>query len=178
MKNQARETVAPTSSLITKHLVDSDFHDAWCIVSGAVELSALDHFIAATARTPKWVEKCMALRNLAATTVGLKNLGPLSAPPQKPASEYQKGDRIGIFTLIENTFNEVLLGDSDKHLDVFLSVHCRLLSSGKEVEVTITTVVHVHNALGRFYMLPVKPLHRVIAPTVLGMIGKTDHLAR
>lgn len=33
-----------------------------------------------------------------------------------------------------------------------------------------TTVVHVHNLLGRVYMLAVKPWHRRIAPAVLSRL--------
>lgn len=31
----------------------------------------------------------------------------------------------------------------------------------------MTTVVHVHNWLGRLYMLPVAPLHKIIVKTML-----------
>jgi hypothetical protein len=48
---------------------------------------------------------------------------------ERTASAYKPGDRIGIFTLFEATDDEVLLGDRDKHLDVVLSVHKRLLAS-------------------------------------------------
>ena len=77
---------------------------------------------------------------------------------------------MGIFTLVENTPDEVLLGDSDKHLDVVLSVHCAR-AAGQPVRVTVTTVVHTKNRLGRLYMLPVKPMHRLISPSVLRAIG-------
>jgi hypothetical protein len=38
-------------------------------------------------------------------------------------------------------------------------------------KVIVSTVVHIHNALGRLYMLFVKPAHCVIAPAVLARIG-------
>ncbi|WP_426341669.1 hypothetical protein ACN9MZ_08030 [Pseudoduganella sp. S-14] len=40
----------------------------------------------------------------------------------KPVSEYRIGDRVGIFSLLYLSQDEVLPGDSDKHLDVVLSV--------------------------------------------------------
>lgn len=112
----------------------------------------------------------MTLRNKIVGLFGLKNLGNLhEIPLSKKATEYNVGDRVGIFTLYENTFDEVLLGDKDKHLDVTLSVHRSQTDSG--VIVTITTVVNVHNALGRLYMVPVTPMHRVIVPSVLRAIA-------
>ncbi|WP_013123636.1 DUF2867 domain-containing protein [Thiomonas delicata] len=172
MNEGPRETTAPPSSLVAGLLVGSDFHDSWSVESNAVELPALDHFIAAIGHTPKWVNACMALRNRTASLLGLKDLGHLSALiPGKSPSEYRLGDRVGIFTLFENTFDEALLGDKDKHLNVILSVHRALLPGEPKVLITVTTVVHVHNSLGRIYMLPVKPMHRVIVPAVLDAIG-------
>jgi Protein of unknown function (DUF2867) len=177
MNKRPHETSAPLNSLITSQLCGADFHDSWAIESSAVELPALGHFIAAVARTPKWVDTCMAFRNKTVALLGLKNLGNLAVTSDKLPSEYLPGDRVGIFTLFENTFDEVLLGDKDKHLDVFLSVHRALLPESTKVMVTVTTVVHVKNTLGRLYMLPVKPMHRIIAPTVLGAIGKVANAA-
>lgn len=175
MNNHPRETTVPRNSQVAALLVGADFHDAWCIESDAVELSALDLFIAAIKRTPGWVDACMALRNRAVSLVGLKNLGSLSAlPSHKPGSAYRPGDRVGIFTLFENTFAEALMGDKDKHLDVVLSVHRQAAADASRVVVTVTTVVHVKNTLGRLYMLPVKPMHRIIAPAVLKAIGNSS----
>lgn len=169
--NQAHKTVAPANSKIIELLPNAYFHDAWAMVSNHVQRSALEHFIAAAQLTPNWVDSCMRLRNRVVSYLGLKDLGSLSDLHTKPIESYQSGDRVGIFTLFENTFDEVLLGDRDKHLDVTLSVHRTLLNSGQQVLITVTTVVHTHNLLGKLYMLPVTPMHRIIAPAVLGKIS-------
>src|SRR5512137_521608 len=83
----------------------------------------------------------------------------------KAASDYRIGDRIGIFTLLSNTDDEVIMGDSDKRPDVKLSI-CKLAQGGKE-SVATTTVVHIHNLPGRVYMLFVVPFHKLIVPAVL-----------
>ncbi len=172
--NEARETSAPPNSRIAALLDGADFHDAWSIESGEAQLSALAHFMSAVERTPRWINTCMALRNRAVGFVGLKNLGRMSALQRgKPASAYRPGDRVGIFTLFDDTFDEALLGDKDKHLDVVLSVHRRPIPESDRVLVTVTTVVHVHNTLGRVYMWPVRPMHRLIAPAVLNVIGRS-----
>lgn len=102
---------------------------------------------------------------------GLKDLGGLGElSPSKPASDYAPGDRVGIFTLISNSPNEALLGDRDKHLDVVLSVYKHPSGQGGVQSISVITVVHIHNLLGRIYMLPVTPLHRLIAPAVLTRI--------
>lgn len=168
MNNTAHEALPPRNSRVSTRLKGADFCDAWCIESPALDRSALAHFLDAARRTPRWVENCMAMRNRVVALCGLKNLGGLSAvASDKPASAYQAGDRVGIFTLFENTFDEALLGDRDKHLDVVLGVHRQPAPGAASVIVTITTVVHVKNFLGRMYMLPVKPMHRLITPAVL-----------
>lgn len=146
--------------------------DAWSVRAGDPALSALGQFLKAIEATPAWVNHCMALRNRVVEKLGLKNLGGLSTfDAEKPAQAYLPGERVGIFTLFEQSFDEVLLGDKDKHLDVTLSVH-RQQRSPDEVWVTVTTVVRVHNALGRLYMWPVKPMHKLIAPAVLRAVAR------
>jgi hypothetical protein len=172
MPTQPAETCAPPSSAIRAYLPDAYFHDAWSITAAEPGPSALEQFLKALSATPPWVERLMALRNRAVAALGLKDLGALSRlDPAKPASAYQPGDRVGIFTLIANSADEALLGDRDKHLDVILSAH-RAAAPDGQVLLTVTTVVHVHNWLGRLYMLPVTPLHRLIAPSVLKSVGR------
>jgi Protein of unknown function (DUF2867) len=161
----------PAGSRIASRLAGADFHDAWAIDAADPQLSALRQFLKAAQATPRWVDACMSLRNRLVHLVGLKNLGGLSEiNPARPDADYHPGDRIGIFTLFENTPDEVLMGDRDKHLDVVLSVHCAR-PPGQPVRVTVTTVVHTKNWLGRLYMIPVKPMHKLISPSVLRTIG-------
>lgn len=151
----------------------SDFHDAWVIPASDANLTALGQFLKAADRTPRWVSACMALRNRVVSLFGLKNLGGLEQLPRgKAEADYKPGDRVGIFTLFENTPGEVLLGDRDKHLDVTLSVHLTPQPATGTPLVTLTTVVRVHNLLGRAYMLPVTPMHRLIAPAVLRAVAR------
>lgn len=172
------QTSVPTPSAIAAYLPGAYFHDSWTITAGEPSLSALGQFLKALQATPPWVNTLMTIRNQAVSAFGLKNLGTLSRlDPAKPACAYQPGDRVGIFTLIANTADEVLLGDKDKHLDVVLSVHQAVdLNSGR-VLVTVTTVVHVHNWFGVLYMLPVTPMHRIISKTVLKAVGRPQQAA-
>ena len=173
MKLAPHECEVPSNSRASQLLQGASFHDAWCITSGRVERSALEHFLAAAERTPRWVNAAMSARNRIVQHFGLKNLGALDhLDGARAPGAYVPGDRVGIFTLFENSFDEVLLGDRDKHLDVVLSVHRRLLPGARAVEVTLTTVVHVKNLLGRLYMVPVTPAHRLIAPAVLAGIAE------
>ncbi|WP_461162389.1 DUF2867 domain-containing protein [Simplicispira piscis] len=178
MKNSPFESTVPPNSRIASLLEGASFHDSWCVTSSDTSLSALGHFIATAKQTPRWIDMCMTARNRIGRIVGLKDLGTLSEVVNgKPASAYQPGERVGIFTIIENTFDEALIGDEDKHLNVVLSIHRKKHLDGKLVSITVTTVVHVKNMLGSIYMLPVKPMHRLITPAVLTSIGRKAHAA-
>ncbi len=167
------EVSAPPGSRAAALLHGADFHDAWAIDSSDAERPALGHFIVAARRSPGWIEACMKARNRVGRWVGLKDLGTLGAlDAHKAAEAYLPGDRVGIFTVFENGFDEALIGDRDRHLDVVLSIHRQPVPGGGQVRITVTTIVHVKNRLGRLYMLPVKPMHRLIAPAVLAMVGR------
>lgn len=161
----------PPESRIAARLAGAHFHDAWAVPAGDPGRCALGQFIKAFGRTPAWVDACMRLRNRAVRLAGLKDLGEMAAIDSgRTERDYRVGDRIGIFTLYDITPDEVLLGDRDRHLDVVLSLHCARRGAD-DTRVTVTTVVHVHNLLGRLYMLPVKPMHRLIAPSVLRAVA-------
>ena len=174
MNTRAFSCPVPPESAIHAHLPGAHFHDCHAITAPDKGQSALAYFLTALARTPSWVNTLMSLRNRMVQLAGLKNLGGLGEiDPSKPASAYLAGDRVGIFTLISNSHDEALLGDSDKHLDVVLSIFKQPPSADGIASVAVTTVVHVHNLLGRIYMLPVTPLHKLIAPAVLSRaVGK------
>ncbi len=175
MNHRPEETVIPAHSRIAAHADGAYFQDAWAIPSVAVERSALAHLLLAARRMPGWIDVCMRLRNRVGRLVGLKDLGVLSdVASDKSPESYAPGDRVGIFTLIENRFDEVLVGDRDRHLDVVLSVHRREHADGRGVDVTVTTVVHIHNRLGRLYMLPVRPMHRRIVPALLARFAEAS----
>lgn len=156
----------PPATRISADIPGSYFHDCYLMPLAHGDRSALEIFLATVARSPRWVETMMGLRNRVVRLFGLKDLGHLGTlPPLKPAADYRIGDRVGIFTLLSATDDEVILGDSDKHLDVKVSL-CKVIRDGREA-ITMTTVVHIHNWLGRLYMLFVAPMHRIIAPAVM-----------
>jgi hypothetical protein len=178
MKQAPVESTVPTNSRAATLLGGASFFDCWSVLSPHTDSSALELFIAAAANSPRWVNLAMSARNRRVRLAGLKNLGTLNGlDSSRRAQSYRPGDRVGIFTLFEQSFDEVLVGDKDKHLNVVLSVHRALTNDGKSVLVSLTTVVHVKNLLGRLYMLPVRPAHRVIAPAVLGRIATVPNAA-
>jgi hypothetical protein len=172
MKNQPIIAQAPIGSEVLKLVPGCYFHDAWSIPAAQPGLDPLAQFLRVARLTPAWIDAAMRLRNRVVALFGLKDLGGLSGiDPTKPPSAYKAGDRVGIFTLISRSPTEVLLGDDDRHLKVVVSVHRTPGAHAMAEIVTVTTVVKVHNWLGRLYMLPVRPAHRIIARTMVRAVG-------
>ncbi|WP_202412300.1 DUF2867 domain-containing protein [Duganella fentianensis] len=166
------KSTAPSASKIAARLPGAYFHDAWAIPAALPELDALGQFLRVARSTPKWIDRMMVLRNQVVGLFGLKNLGRIAGvDPSKQSSDYVPGERVGIFTLIEKTEREVLLGDDDNHLSVIVSVHKDVDSCDGQTVITVTTVVHVKNWIGRLYMVPVAPAHRAIARTMVKAVG-------
>lgn len=166
MNHSITAAPVPPGSAISQHLAGAHFHDCFEMPVAADAPSALDFYLGVVRRTPAWVDTLMTARNRAVALVGLKNLGHLgSLDPAKTARDYRVGDRIGIFKLLQVSDHEVILGDSDKHLDAKVSVH-RRTEAGQQ-RMAVSTVVHIHNRLGRLYMLFVAPVHKRIVPAML-----------
>ena len=108
----------PLNSAIYQHLPGAQFFDAFETTLARPEQSALEIYLAMIARTPSWAACLMDIRNRVAKRAGLttvQGIGPDA--PVKPASAYQVGDRIDIFTVAALTDNEVNLAATDKHVD-------------------------------------------------------------
>ena len=165
--HQVELSDVPMHSALRPLLEGADFCDSYRFPLSDPHMPALGIILAVMGESPAWIDGLMWIRNKTVRMVGLKDLGALGAfDPLKPASAYRSGDRVGIFSVQENRESEAIVGDKDKHLDVWLSV-CKLPPDGNGHWAVLTTVVKTKNTLGRFYMRVVKPFHRLIAPTSL-----------
>lgn len=165
-----RASDTPPFSALSDSLRTAYFHDCYAVELPADARSPLELYLSIVSRTPRWIDFLMGVRNQVVSKLGLKNMGALSGvEPGKPARAYRIGDQAGIFKLLAMNEREVILGETDKHLDVKISVTKQALRGGTLV--SVSTVVHVHNALGRLYMLFVTPAHRVIAPATVSRLA-------
>lgn len=168
MKN-AQASEVPSFSALRGILSSAYFYDCYTVALPLDKRSPLEIYLSVVSRTPHWIEFLMKVRNKFVAQFGLKDMGALSAiDPSKPANAYRIGDQVGIFKLLEVHEHEVILGETDKHLDVKISVAKQNQTHGTKV--SVSTVVHVHNAMGRMYMFFVTPAHRIIAPATISKV--------
>jgi hypothetical protein len=169
----ARASEVPPFSALQASLPTAYFHDCYTVDLPPDDRSPLALYLSVVARTPGWIDFLMRVRNQVVARLGLKDMGALSGIDRsKPAEAYRIGDQAGIFKLLALHPDEVILGETDTHLDVKVSVARQRTAHGTAV--SVSTVVHVHNAMGRVYMFFVTPAHRVIAPATVARIQKTS----
>lgn len=112
---------------------------------------------------PSWIRQLTGVRDVIVAGFGLKTARHLAT-----LASGAKTDRVGIFKVYSTGETEIVLGEDDKHLDFRLSILC---SGGPAPEssrlLTVTTVVHCHNLLGRAYILAIAPFHRMVVKASL-----------
>lgn len=103
---------------------------------------------------PAWFRTLLAIRDRAMRPLGIK-----------PSREVREGrpseDRVDFFPILQETENEIILGEDDRHLDFRLSL-LRIRADGA-TRIVATTAVRVHNRLGRAYIAVIRPFHHLVA---------------
>jgi len=159
------KTAIPTTSLLQSMLASASFADAYETSLAEATLTPTEIFLKASRATPSWVEALMILRNRIVRRMGLKDVGSMRGSSRGSTHGCEIGDRAGIFNVLASTDSELLLGIDDKHLDVRVSVF-KCQQDNKRGYV-VSTVVHVHNLLGRIYMLPVGWIHPLVVQSMM-----------
>lgn len=158
-------TVVPALSALHAQLAQADFADAYRTRLLQADLTPAQIFLSAFRATPGWVRGAMALRNRIVRLFGLKDVGRFDASPPREPEDYGVGDRLGIFHVFGKSEQEIVLGIDDRHLDVRVSV--LKLTSQDTPSYVMSTVVKVHNRLGRLYMVPVGRIHPLVVRTLM-----------
>jgi hypothetical protein len=159
---RVRVVPVPVHSEVLTSLKRIDFADAYEAPLSRPQMGVCDAYWAVFGVEPIWVCWLMSLRGHIAIRLGLTH--PFDTVKASPGlvPTFQLGMRVGPFTVQYASPNELIVGDDDKHLNFRIS--CLKTMSGERAFITISTVVEIHNKLGRFYMFVVKPFHRFIAP--------------
>src|SRR3954447_21882567 len=137
-------------------LPGAQFADAYRVMVEDAALDAREAAVKMFTRGPRWIDALVNLRNLIAGPFGLKKSG---------EGEPMSGGMIGIFPVVSETPDRLVVGFNDKHLDFRVFVDVAGRDAGQDV--TITTVVKTHNWFGRIYLRLILPFHRLIARAML-----------
>ncbi|MGL4237976.1 DUF2867 domain-containing protein [Tabrizicola sp.] len=146
MPNVRADTLPRASSLWSRHQ-PGDFIDCYSVESSLTLREAASKGLTA----PSWVRSLLALRNRLVRPFGLKT----GAVPGT--------DAIGIFPILKESADEMILGLDDRHLDF------RVALFQQDRRVYMSTWVRPHNLAGRIYLRLVMPFHIVICR---GMVAR------
>ena len=127
----------PDGGLASATFPSVDYADAYAVgLPPGVTARTLAEAVFAS--SPRWVAGLMALRNTIVRPLGL--IATRSALEHAAAANGGAA-RIGIFPVLAEAGDEVLLGLDDRHLDFRLSV--RVLDDGRERLGVVTTLVRL-----------------------------------
>jgi hypothetical protein len=160
----------PPESAIAKAYASMNLADAYAIelpAGASTNPELLARFI--FAHQAPWIGSLMKVRDALVSGFGLKTARHLATLETKSGA-----GRLGIFRIYSTSPTEVVLGEDDKHLDFRLSVLCSGQSSpGANRHLTLSTVVHCHNRLGRLYIFLIAPFHRWVVQSSLRSAART-----
>lgn len=154
----------PSESAIANVYASVNLADAYSIelpADASTHPELLARFI--FAHQAPWISSLMAVRDAVVAGFGLKTAKHLAS------LEAQSGTgRLSIFRVYNTSPTEVVFGEDDKHLDFRISVLCSGRSSpGAQRHLTMSTVVHCNNRLGRLYLFLIAPFHRLVVQSSL-----------
>ena len=161
---RVKQVALPSQSAVTTAFKSVNLADAFSVQlpSGASKNpDVLARFIFSV--QPSWIGALTNVRDAIVAAFGLKTARHLATLAGDPAAK-----RIGIFRVFSMSETEVVLGENDKHLDFRVSVLCTPDSpSGTGNRLTLSTVVHCHNRLGKTYLSIIAPFHRQVVKASL-----------
>lgn len=154
------QTVEPEAH-VRRLLPGAQFADAFRLEVADPSLDARSAAERIIARSPRWIDMLLTLRNVVVAPFGLHTQG---SPDQA------NHGMLGIFPVISETPDRVIAGFDDKHLDFRIVVDVSTPAARRNV--TLSTVVLTHNLLGRTYLATILPFHKLIARSMLRQLAK------
>lgn len=149
----------PTRAAQNCGLVRIDFSDAYQGHVTVPDLTAIQVARAIFENPPRFAIVLMTLRNKIVQPFGLKTSNQFN-----PARTNHQ--MVGIFPLVSESPEEVIIGGDDKHLDFRIHVSVHEDESG--CELTLSTLVSVNNMFGKMYLFAIMPFHRMLSRHMLG----------
>jgi hypothetical protein len=143
---------APKNSIVSNGFGKIDHIDSFRIIKSTDE--NIEEISAQIFKLPSWIILLMKMRDVIIRPFGLKT-GKAMMSHKKPGDSF--------FTKIAQVENELIMGESDRHLNFRVSVLIDRLSS----HIYMTTLVHYNNKMGKVYFFFIKPFHKIIVKSTM-----------
>ncbi|MFZ4875210.1 DUF2867 domain-containing protein [Janthinobacterium sp. Mn2066] len=165
MNPGVRAVAMPPESSIAHLYAGSNLADAYAVnlphqQANQMPMDSLGRHVLGS--QPAWAQSLMRVRDAIVKPFGIKTATQLAS---------SEGGRIGIFRIYAVTDDEIIVGEDDSHLDFRLSL-LRNRQAGPHGSITMSSVVHCHNKVGRAYIVLIKPFHKLIVQRSLARAVK------
>lgn len=117
-------------------------------------------------RPPLWFRLLIGLRDAVMGRFGVKTTTQLRAV----GSDEQ---RLDFFPVLHAGYDEMILGEDDRHLDFRLSLKLQRNAHGPDF-LLATTAVRCHNRLGKVYIVVIKPFHHLVVRSHLARAARVS----
>jgi hypothetical protein len=145
----------------------TDYADCFHVVTRGDEDPSIDSLTAAAfTSVPGWAFALLALRNWIVVFFGLVPDDDHIFCEVPRELRFEPGERAVFFRVSHRTDDEIVMDESDSHLDFRTSVRRTRRADGA-LDVELTTVVWFNNVLGRLYFAAIRPFHRLILSSVM-----------
>lgn len=164
----ARRVTPPSTSQLAASYGSAHLADAFAItLADDAPDDAMALASAALAHPPRWFRVLLAMRDAAVKPFGLKTTAAMRDHLAQSGVAH-----VDIFRVLSASPHEAVFGEQDQHLDFKLSILIRPVDGTGQREAVATTVVHCHNALGRFYLALILPGHVFVVRSHLAAAAK------
>jgi hypothetical protein len=166
MKIRVIKSILPTNSLAQNYL-PADYADIFTtIVSENKSLTPDNLLIAFWTDFSKWIQVLFKLRDCLAKPFGLKTSENGTDFKQKFEAAIRNREQFNLMSVPAKSANETIMRLTDKHLTAELSV-CNEKLTNKQLKISVITLVHYHNFLGRIYFFVIRPFHKIILKAMI-----------
>lgn len=160
MKQVIQLDSVPKKCLILNNFGIPDYQDVYLISRKTDE--SVDCITTKIFSASGFSDSLMKIRDLMAGAFGLKTSKDVK---RNLSIRYEVGEKAVLFTVINRNENEIVMEETDKHLNFRTSVYIDRNSPNSHIY--LSTLVKFNNLWGRLYFIPVKPFHKLIIKSLL-----------
>ncbi len=153
----AEACAVPPLSALAQDAAKADFCDSYRVPLTRTDKDMRALYDAVFASAPGWFAPLLALRDVLVRPFGLKSAETLDAPGVS--------ERLGLFPLLAETPDEVVVGAPDRHLT--FRIAATRYQEGEGAFLALTTCLVYNRPLGRLYLTLIKPFHKAIVKACL-----------
>jgi hypothetical protein len=161
----AKQCDMPATCAFRRERGDFYHWDSFEVPLNRTDLNITRIYLGIFTHAPAWMKWMLVLRTKIVSLFGIGGPTLARIKDMVRKDKYAIGERIGLFTLYDQSEDEIIAGGDDKHLDFRVSL--QKLTDACVTRVVLTTVLTTHNFFGKFYLFVILPFHRLGVKTLM-----------